>query len=84
MMAAPERSHRSLAGRFVAVNCALPSEMELPEVCDLENHKCDTGDDQECRQCNHFMTCIKHRIAPDCSAWRREALLRRPALRLAS
>jgi hypothetical protein len=45
-----------------------PSEMKVPEVCDLENHKCDNGDDQECRQCNYFMPCIKHTIAPDSSA----------------
>jgi hypothetical protein len=38
--------------------------MKVPEVCDLENHKCDDGDDQECRQCNYFMPCIKHPLAP--------------------
>jgi hypothetical protein len=40
------------------------SEMKVPEVCDLENHKCDNGDNQECTQCNHFMACLKHPIAP--------------------
>jgi hypothetical protein len=59
-----ERRHRSLARRFIAVGRALPSEMKVPEVCDLENHKCDNGDNQECRQRNHFMPCLKHPIAP--------------------
>jgi len=41
----------------------LPSEMKVPEVCDFENHKCDNGDEQEARQCNHFMPCLKHPIS---------------------
>ena len=52
------------ARRLVAVGSALPSEMKMPEVCNFENHKCDNGDDQECRQCNHLMPCLKHPIAP--------------------
>jgi hypothetical protein len=40
------------------------SEMKVPEVCDLENHKCDNSDNQECRQRNYFTPCIKHPIAP--------------------
>jgi hypothetical protein len=64
-----ERRHRSLARRLVSVSCALSSEIKVPEVCDLENHKCDNGDDQECRQCNQFMPCIKHPIPSNSSAW---------------
>jgi hypothetical protein len=63
-----EPRHRCLARRLVAVSYALSSEMKMPEVCDLENHKCDNGDDQECRQCNQFMPCIKHPIASNSSA----------------
>src|SRR5262245_66626494 len=64
-----ERGLRPLARGFVAVSCALSSEMKVPEVCDLENHKCDNGDDQQCRQCNQFMSCIKQPIASNSSAW---------------
>jgi hypothetical protein len=48
-----ERRHRSLARRLILCVGGAPSlEMKVTEVRDLENHKCDNGDNQECRQRN--------------------------------